>query len=438
MRTAVFALALGACAQPIELDPPPSQPPLAEPPNEDHQPADQPLKDCADLPYCLESLRTTADHVRVGAPVRIEPILRNPEGHDLEFHVLEPTARRATGRPALVWAEIDTALRVDADTGEASFRLDAVPPWFVETIVTITVVAEGAHGAVAARVDLRLLGNTVFSTGHWASINAVGSDGRPATGVNGDHPSGLLAARDLGDVCGVALRRDGTLVAYDEPFGEPPRLVSITLDGVDRAPASLATLDRGGQPLLSSDNQACTSIVALPDGRVAAADVVTNRTPRSRVVIWTADGELDRIVDATDPAAEWTGLAASNGSLFVVDRTNQTLASIEPGPAVRRHASFGEGRALLADNDGAFLMAGGRHLSRFGDAAPIEVTDAPVPAPSWRALAAGPEGSAMAITTDEASAGNMYRIENDRVVGPVRPEQVGGVHTEIFGAAYLE
>jgi hypothetical protein len=401
--------------------------------------------------YCLTALVASSTRVDVREVVTLTPTVDNPGGQALTFSAspAELVGARRPGRPAVVLSELGIQLDVDAATGVTTFRITEVPPWFMATTFRVRVRAEAAGGPSAyAEAEVHVRGNTVYSGTYSdrARVYAVASDGRPARATGPGLTSGELITQLARAPAALLLSRDGSLLVHDSGGpSSPPRLLRFELTGHDQQLARFAEQDAQGQVLLDRDPTYPYSLAELPDGRVALVDYDFSRSPKSRVLLYAADGGHSATFVAPEPLAIWTGIGVGPGGELLVTRLDGggRVERLDPATGVALGVLVdglpSSARAVLGRPDGSVYVSGDGYVVRTAGAqrSLVGVLPGSTSAP-WRILAPGSDGHVLAANDELSDSAAPVVVDGRTVIGPLRRPGAGNISTTLRGMAYLE
>lgn len=284
-------------------------------------PADGGADPCQGLPYCL-TVSPTSARVNVRESVTLETALDNPQGLQLRVDRCQdpPAWRRGPDRPPLVYGEIGYELATSAtNADDFTFSVNEVPPWFFATTFDIALcVYEGSAEVPALRIstEVHVRGNVLISA-QYQGVFAVASDGRPAAGIGGRIPDGMLLDDTITSAGALRLASDGTLLVLDAN-ARPSRIARYGLDGQDvRLQTFEYTEQQLGVPEIYYDNVAIFTLAELPDGGIALANTHNSGTSTPRVMIWNSDGTFRRQILGGAVNDEWRSVAARGNELLI-------------------------------------------------------------------------------------------------------------------------
>jgi hypothetical protein len=408
---------------------------------------------CAAGRYCLRSLTASSERVNVRESVTLTPVIDNPSRTALTFSVrpLEIGSERKQGRPPLVLREVTIDLSVNPQSGVATFVVNSVPPWFLATTFLVRVYAKGpavSDPEVFAEARVHVRGNVAFSAyGADYAVYTVASDGRPSRAVTPGSMRGELVTSVAVQPRALLLAKNGTLLVYDHGV-TPPRILRLELTGENVQIGAFEHSDAQMMPYLSESNAYPYSLAELPDGRIVTSDYETTRTPKSRLVLWNADGSFSRFMNPVDPQEVWSGVSVrENGELLVVVRegTNGRVLRIDAmtgqviTPALADTRAWPRvvlgvpgGDAYVGTDGAVFRVSMGGTKIRISTLPTTEFT-------YWRSLA--PFDSGRILTSNDTSSSdstNIAIIEGRDFVSWLRPTNVGGTSGSVYGLAYLE
>ncbi len=379
---------------------------------------------CTSGRFCFVGLVAAATRVSPAEPVRFTADVENTAGVALSFRLPTDAVRfeRAPGRPAVVPSEVPvTAQLVDPARGVVELTVRDVPPWFYETTVFVRLEASEAGGPVVSReASVVVRGNVVFTLGLAGGVYALTAAGRLPTTQIPAYRSGQLADMLVSMPRAVYARRSvPELLVYDvDGRNDRPDVLRLEVTAHDVALGTLTRADAQGRWVLpSAGSESNSSVLAeLPDGRMLAVQYDFTANPKSHLVVWAADGTLERVVPASTPDEDWRSVAVrSNGDVLVGGRiagVGQVLR-FDPTTWARREPPMIERApssvvALLAMRTGVVYVAGtGFILQVSASGATAPVTGLPTSSGAfWRGLA---------------------RIDDDRVVASCDEGQYLGV-----------
>lgn len=412
---------------------------------------------CSGAGYCLEALTASADRVNVREVVTLTPVVRNPGQVALTFSVRADTitTTRKADRPPLELRDVTLELNVDPVTGAASFAITQVPPWFIATTFRIPVFAKGPGAGdpeVFAEAEVHVRGNTAIAGQgvEGVRVYTVASDGRPAAAISPNHNRGELISTGARSPRALLMASDGHLLVYD--YGvTPSRILRFELTGENVQVGELAHSDTSMQPAvpyLSDDNSHPYSLAELQDGRIVTVDYSFTRTPRSRVVVWNADGSFGRFITPVNPSVTWSGVGVrDNGELLVMQRdgSNSRVLRIDVASGQELAPDLADtlglaGRAVLGVPGGdAYASLDGAVMRVSAGNVKIRIANLPGTSSTWwRGLAPYDQGRVLAINDTSGEVNNIAIIENRDFVEWLRPSGAGGLNGSVYGVAYLE
>lgn len=379
---------------------------------------------CTSGRFCFLGLLAAAPRVSPGEPVRFTADVENTAGVALTFRLPTNAVRfeRAPGRPAVVPSEVPVTVQlVDPARGVVELAVQDVPPWFYETTVFVQLEASEGGGPVVSReASVVVRGNVVFTLGQSGAVYTLTAAGRRPTTQIPSYRNGELADMLVSVPRGVHARRTvPELLVYDvDGRNDRPDVLRLEVSGHDVSLGTLTRDDAQGRRLLyATTSESNHSVLAeLPDGRMVAAQWEFTANPRSQLVVWRADGTLDRVLPAPTPNEEWRTVAVrADGEVLVggrVDGVGQVLR-YDPSTWTRRDPPLverapGVVTALLAMRTGVVYVGGTGfilHVAASGATSPISG----LPTTSvalWRGLA---------------------RIDDDRIVAACDEGQYLGV-----------
>jgi hypothetical protein len=385
-------------------------------------------------PFCLRGVTVSADVVDVKEAVTLTPVLDTSGSGPREVTAPTWRAERGTGRPALVPAELNVS--VSASATQVTFVVQEVPPWFFETTFVVTVqvrdVGSGFTDTVEASVKVR--GNVLLSGGADGKVYAVASDGRPAGGIGGRFADGALLEQLVVTPRSLQLLPDGTLLVHDEG-ATPPRIGRFELTGKDVSLADLQYRDGQGMAVFSNEQNAAYGLALLPDGRAVYPEhhfAGVSNEPKSRLMVWRADGTFERSVWAPSSEEEWRGATTTpDGKVVVADRGLDVITRYDPatwlpdGTLVDRLPGIVYAVEPTAQ---ALYVTGYQFIWEVGWAAGrAAITDLPGAASAWRGITAYEGGRLLAIRDTQDTATNVVLIEGRRFVRYFRVASAGPV-----------
>jgi len=409
------------------------------------------LDAAACAPYCLTGLAASSTLANVREGVTLTPTIDNTTGVPLVFSVrpAELRSTRAMGRPPLVLSEVAISLIVDPSTGVVTFRLTDVPAWFIATTFHVRVYAKGPSGndpEVFAEADVKIRGNLVFSGEYsdFARVYAVASDGRLPRPSMPTLTRGELITQLARDPAAVLMSKNGTLLVMDVG-STPQRVMRFELTGNDQQLSTFALADAGGTAYLDNSGSYTHSMVELPDGKVVALDHQFNRSPKSRLVLWNADGTYDRTLPAPDPATVWDGIGLhANGELL--------LTRFDAGGSVQRiDARTGDLLGVFADNlpntpravlglrSGVTYVSGDGYVLRIQGLQRSLVQALPGGSfAQWWCMVPLEGERILAISEERGDSNIPIVIEGRQFTGRFRAMGAGNISTQLFSLTYLE
>lgn len=406
---------------------------------------------CAGGSYCLRGLVADKPRANVREVVTLTPTIENPGGVTLAFSVrpLEITSTRLPNRPALRLADIQLELTVQPD-GTATFRVVEVPPWFIATTFHLRVYASGPSGPeVFAETDVHIRGNTVLSISASEGFNvfAVASDGRPARAVTAGSTKGQLVRGAASSPRALLMSQSGTLLVLDTG-PTPRRILRFELTGENVQIGELATVDGQAAALFSETNTSFFMLAETADGHIIATDYDSSRQPRSRIVVWNADGTFARFITPLDTSLVWGGAGVrANGEILAMVRDGSTSrvmrldlqSGMELAPPLADTLQS-NGRAVLgiAGGDAYAGVDGAVMLVRPGG---VKIRISTLPTQTfdyWQILAPYDQGRILASRDTSSDSTNVAIIADRDFVDWLRPTGVSGVSGSVYGMAYLE
>ena len=395
------------------------------------------VEPCVGRPFCAAYALTTAT---VDQVVTVSPVV-TPAGAAMAFAAAATAVElvRAPDRPALDPMEVDYLFEVDATSGDVTFRMLEVPPWFWTTTFVLPIEITGSASVEQAVAKVTVIGNTLIATGAGGDgIRAVASNGAPARGVRSTYPNAeVLDGQTASAPRAMLVSRDGSLLVHGTS-GTTPRIyrvrVSSQNDVIDQFDAMFRP---SGTPAYS--------IAELPDGAVAAPDYNFSATPSSRLLIFNADGSHRRTFNATNADAIWRGVSAGpGGELLIADAHTRAIVVMDPrtgalsAPLVDNLQ--GQPNAVLTLSDGTVFVAGtGFALRRLPSGERAAVMDLPGSASThWRPMTAYTPGKILIGRDRRDTRTNVAVVTGRRFTGWLRGDNVGGPSLQPWGLAFLD
>jgi hypothetical protein len=348
------------------------------------------------------------------------------------------TGERQPGRPPFLPSDLNITAESAGQT--ASLRIDDVPPYFFETVLSVPVVVESEALELRMRARVRIRGNVVISTGRDGRVLGVASDGRPATG-GGGYPEGELVTA-LDDPRAILLLSDGTLLVHDHG-ADPKRLERVRL--VEGAPLLPPFQYRDGDsnPLFRPSSVAFFGMTQLPDGRVVVPEYQfagVSSDPKSRLMVWDAAGTFLRSVWAPSPMEDWRSVARGAwGDVLVADVELEQVTSVDAMTLQARGAWLDSVPADLAGlHGGDEVLVGGDGfvLEVQADGTRQEVRGLPGDIPVWRAFTRYEGGRVLAANGAASATLNLALVGDGRFIRDFRTD-MNGPFVTIWGLAYL-
>lgn len=392
-------------------------------------------------PFCFTGLDVSADTIDVREPVTFTPQVEAAPGVQWTVAVDDLVFERPAGRPALVPTEVTFEL-TSTDT-DATFVMRSVPPWFFETTARVTVhvreVGRAVEQSLTATVVVR--GNTLMATGAEGHVYAVASDGRPATDGGGS-PDGALLDQLVVTPRAMRLSSAGELLVVDEG-ASPARILRVALTGKDVLLGELEYLDGDSAPILRSGASTVYGFTELPDGRVVMPEYAfagASSAPKSRLLVWGADGQFEREVWAPSPNEDWRSVDTTpDGDLVVADRDADVLTRVDPSTwlldglflDVLPDTPF----TLHSTPDALYVGGIGYILEVAWGGGRAAVGGLPGSSSSWRALAGLGDGRLLAARDLQSSTNNLALIEGRQFDRYFRED--GGPVLQVWGLVYL-
>lgn len=410
--------------------------------------ADAGFDPCVGLLYCLRGFTPSVVVIKVRETAAVTVVVDNPMGLTLQYSV-EPTmirARRPAGRPALVMADVQLEATI-SQNGVLSFRVLDVPPWFFTTGFEVPVRVKGPSSGdveLTAFAEVKVVGNTVFASGTEGTIYAVASDGRPAT-RDGSYPTGQLIEQLVEDTRAILLLKDGSLLVYEDGVS-PKRLLKFGLTGPDALLDTFDFRDVNQDPLIKSGAVIPYNIAELPDGRIVVTEYQfagISGTPKSRLLVWKADGTFDRAVSAPGPDEQWRAVTyGPNDEVLVADRDLMKIVRYDPstwlpaGDFLDTLPSAPHG--LMATPEGDVYVGGSGYALQVRGGGRMAIVDLPSSSIAWRNFAPYGAGRVVAANDVQTASGNIAIFDDARFDGYLRPMNAGGRVTAVWGVAFLE
>lgn len=385
-------------------------------------------------PFCLLSVTVSAPVADVKEAVTLTPVLDAIGSGPWEISAPSWRAERAPGRPAVVPAELTVS--VSASATQVTFVVQEVPPWFFETTFIVTVrvrdAASGFTDSLEAAVKIR--GNVLLSGGVDGKVYAVASDGRPAAGVGGRLADGALLDQLVETPRAMQLLADGTLLVHDEA-ARPPRIGRFELTGKDVSVGELQYRDGQGMSVFHNEQNAAYGLALLPDGRAIYPEyhfAGASNEPKSRLMVWRADGTFERSVWAPSSTEQWRGATtAPDGKVLVADRGLDVVTRYDPTtwlPDGTVVDMLPDAAYAVEATERALYVTGYQFIWEVGWAAGrAAIADLPGSSSTWRGITAYEGGRLLAIRDTQDAATNVVLIEGRRFVRYFRVANAGPV-----------
>ena len=385
-------------------------------------------------PFCLRGVTVSAAVIDVKEAVTLTPVLDAAGSGPWEITAPSWRAERGAGRPALVPAELTVSVTPAAT--QVSFVVEEVPPWFFETTFVVTVRVRDVRSGFSdsLEVSVKVRGNVLLAAGSEGKVYAVASDGRPAAGVRSRFTDGALLEQLVVTPRSLQLASDGTLLVHDEG-ATPPRIGRFELTGKDVSVGDLQYRDAQAMGVFLNEQNAAYGLALLPDGRAVYPEhhfAGPSNEPKSRLMVWRADGTFERSVWAPSPEEEWRGAAATpDGKVVVADRGLDVITRYDPatwlpdGTLVDRLPGVVYSVEPTAQ---ALYVTGYQFIWEVGwTAGRAAITDLPGTASAWRGITAYEGGQLLAIRDTQDTATNVVVIEGRRFVRYFRVANAGPV-----------
>ena len=399
-------------------------------------PRDSGVGPCQGLPYCLLQVTAVPSVVDAREAAALEPVVVNPSGVALTYRVdvAQVTTQRASGRPELDMRDV-TFDFVATPTG-GSFQVTEVWPWFMETTFRLRLYAKGPGAGdpeVFADVSVLVRGNVVIANGSGGKVHAVASDGLPATG-GGAHQNGQLISQLVHSPRAMRLLSDGSLLVYDDGIA-PKRLLRFEMSGADIRLQEFDHTDAMGASIIRTGAEMVYGLTELPDGRIVLPEYKwagPSGQPKSRILVWNADGTFDRRISAPTPAERWLGVEVGPGStVLLVDRDGQQVTEYDTTTWTPTGTFVGNltgDPVTIRAADGGDYYIGGYgfvlQVTPGGGQAAVSGL-APSTSMSYRAIVPYEGGRVLAAKATQVSSGNVALIEGRRFSRWFRAENAG-------------
>lgn len=369
----------------------------------------------------------------------------SPPGTATTFSFCRDVAtERAPNRPALVPAEYEHTLTIDAATGRVDFEVTVVPPWFFATTFSIAVCADGPDGTVETTVRVLVRGNVLVSSGY-QGIFAFASDGLPARGVGRLYPEGNFIDDTVGAARGMRLMSDGTLVVFDAATGgSGMRLLRYEVTAAENR---TQVFDTGMAEAIYYDSRSVYSIAELPNGQIAITDSHQSGISRPRALLWDSDGTFDREIVGMDVNDAWLAVGGINDGQLLVAREaniNNRLINVD----MQTGAELGNftdnvGRNLFAIevmDDGALYVVGDWRAYRVTAAgATMPIANLPnLGSRDWVAAARYDDGRVLIATNRQSETEAIAIVRGTNFEGWVRRAGNAAGLLQPSGIVYLE
>ena len=404
----------------------------------------QPIDSGACDPFCFTGVDVSASVVDVGEFATLTPIVNAANGVQwtVRLDLSEVVAERPVGRPVFATGDAEVLLETTGSSA-AQFRVFNVAPWFFETrfIITVHVREVGRAVEQSQTVEVVVRGNVLMSTGAEGRIYAMGSDGLPATG-GGVYANGTLISQFVQAPRSMVLSRDGSLLVHDESMNLP-RIKRFTLTGADVLADELEYTD-GSQNSLFRFGSTTYAMAELPDGSVVFPEYAfsgPSGAPKSRLMVWDANGSFVREVWAPSPEEDWrTAATAPNGHLVVVDREGRSATRYDPStwqPAGLILDQLSGTPYGLHGTDDALYIGGSNYLLEASWAGGGRAAVSGLPGSSfiWRGMTGYEGGRLLCARDSQTDDTNIALIEDRQFVRWFR--KPGGPVTTPFSLVYL-
>lgn len=392
-------------------------------------------------PLCFYGVTADLAVADVRQPVTLTVDVESSTGGAWTISV-DPTlmeAERAENRPALDFA--DVVLETVPSGQTVTFRVVDVAPWFFETTfrVPVTVTDTTTQLPYTRVAEVKIRGNVLLSDNN---VYAVASDGQPAT-LMGQYPQGILLEQLVSTPRAIHLAPDGHLLVYDEG-ASPVRIKRFELTGKDVLAGNLQYLDANNASIFTTEQNVTNGFAVLPDGRVVYPEYHfsgVSGAPKSRLMLWNADGTYDREVWAPTAVEEWrSATAAPNGKLLVLDRGPDVISRFDAN-TLFADGTFvdqlpGTPYSVFATQDAAYIAGYAYMMQATWSGGQAAITGLPGTASFWRGIAQYEGGRLLAIRDTQTDSGNLALIENRQFVRFFRVDNAGPIIAP-YGVEYL-